>query len=616
MCREWLEDIERGFFQRYNRHLKNLEREILLRCYETNQRYEDIATELGYTTGSISGQAFQLWKLLSDVFGEDVKKKNLQGAVERFVKRDRRNPPTLPPSTLEPQVNFRIFISDRSQNPEPNLTEQLREALQEAGQVAFVGKNWWQRDNEELYEYDGFLLLVSSYSASESNIVIKEVQKAKQLRDARPDNKSAILLVHVNSLMSLPLNHPLHQELQGISQLEWHSSTELPALVGEIIKCLKIRDEWQALDGLESLIQNLSRLEISKNWLLTYIGENQLHKLSDLVCDLRNLNKRKIQSGYSYWGVGPTRMWERACSDPAYHMRENLQQFPRYARQFAQYVNKEHYNFVSLGVGEGSKDSNIIADFFNKDDDLRPRDDFLYLPVDMSLDMLRIAISRIQGLPLPRRIAIQRDIETKDGMAEIAQIAQVVGQQKPILYGFIGNTIANVEEPEQVLSNIVRVMRDEDLLLFEAQIVDASYLEENWLQTTMRSVREEYEGVSFRQFALSALLQNSDLSVEPIERDSCYLVNVYLQPWKYGQVLQIDCLFENNTDRQLYLTFANEDTTTLNLKEKIRLYRSRKFTQSTLKNLVRAMNLSILGTNTYLSDKGTGFMVMMLKRQN
>ncbi|MGL6339987.1 MAG: L-histidine N(alpha)-methyltransferase [Waterburya sp.] len=321
-----------------------------------------------------------------------------------------------------------------------------------------------------------------------------------------------------------------------------------------------------------------------------------------------------MRSGYAYWGVGPTRMWERACSDLAYHMHENIERFSFYAKQLANYVNKEQYNFVSLGVGEGSKDSSIIRDFFNKNEESKPRDDFLYLPVDMSLDMLRIAIGKIQELPSYRRIAIQRDIETKDGMKQIAHIAKILGQDKPILYGFIGNTIANVEDPEHVLNNIVQVMNPEDLLLFEAQIIDDSALKNNQLQKTIRSVREEYEGISFRQFALSALLQNSDLSIEPREKESCYLVEVSLQSWKHGQVLQIDCWFKNNTDRELYLTFSNEDTTTLNLEEKISLYCSRKFTSITLENFVQAMNLSILKTSTYLGNKGTGFMVMMLQR--
>jgi hypothetical protein len=574
-------------------------------------------SELNFGNGVIGGYAAELWNLLTDVFGEKekekekVRKTQLRGAVDRYVEKVRSQKRI--PDPPSPPKSFKIFISDRSQNLEPNSIEQLRSALQEADQEGIIGEDWLQRSDEELNKYDCFLLLISSHSADESDIIIEELQRARRLRESRSDKKLVILLIHANSCMSLPLNHPLHQKLQGISQLEWRSPSELPTLVKEIMKCLKARNEPQDIDELDLLIRNIRRLRISDNWMLTYVGENQLLNLGDLV---RNLRNHKIKSGYAYCGVGPTKMWTTACTDPCYHMWENIERFPQHARQLANYVNKKQYNFVSLGVGEGSKDNNIIRDFFYEGDRFKPRDDFLYLPVDMSLDMLRVAIGKIQKLPSYRRIAIQRDIETKVGMRQIAHIANVLGKDQPILYGFIGNTIANVEDPKHVLNNIVQVMKTEDLLLFEAQIIDDSALQDNQLQKTIQNVRGEYEGISFRQFALSALLQNSDLSVEPWEKDLCYLVEASLQPWEYGQFLQIDCWFKNNTDREIYLTFSNEDNTTLNLEEKISLYCSRKFTQNTLENFVRAMNLNILGTSTHLNDKGTGFMVMMLQRQS
>ena len=452
-----------------------------------------MAKELSYQTGTINGEAAELWKLLSDVFREKVTRKNLQGAVDRYVKEIILNNET---------SNLEIFISDRSLTPDLSATKELQESLQAIGKETIIGENWLHLKDEELDRCICFIIILSDRSVDESNIIIEEVRRARNLHDTRQNHTLATIFIHANSCMSLPLNHPLHKELQGISQLEWYSSTELSTLVAEIIECIETRNEQPIPQDLVSLIQNLRKLKISDNWMLTYIGENQLHKLGNLVHDLKN---RKIRSRYAYWGVGPTRMWERACSDPAYHMLENLKQFPLYARDLVQYVDREQYNFVSLGVGEGSKDSNIIRDFFNKDKHAKLRDDFLYLPVDMSLDMLRVAIGKIRELPSHRRIAIQRDIEIKDGMKQIAHIAKVLGRDKPILYGFVGNTIANVEDPEQVLNNIVRVMKPNDLLLFEAQIIDDSVLNNNLLQKTIRSVREEYEGISFRQFALSAL---------------------------------------------------------------------------------------------------------------
>jgi SAM-dependent methyltransferase len=608
MCKNWIESVDQGFYNKHGRYLDDLQREILLRCYNSKQKYEQIATELNFDVGHITGRAAELWKLLSDVFGEEVRKANLRSSVKRYLNRLDQTP-------LKP---FNIFISDRSSNSEPSKNEQLRGILQERRQETIIAEDWLQRSNEELNECICFLLIVSSHSVNEIDIITKELQKARELRETRQNRTLAILLIHVDSCLSLPLNHPLIQELQqGTTQLEWDFSTEISTFVEEIMQCLETENRRETLNEWELLIKKLRKLQISDNWMLTYVGENQLLKLNEFVNALKN-DTRRIQSCYSYWGVSPTQMWTIACNDPAYHMRKNLEEFPRYAKQLAHHVDKEHYNFVSLGVGEGSKDSSIVKDFFNRDESYIPRDDFLYLPVDMSLDMLRVAIGKIQELPSHRRIAIQRDIETKEGMEEIAHIANVLGKNKPILYGFIGNTIANVEDPEQVLSNIVRVMKPEDRLLFEAQIIDDFTLKnsEDRLQETIKSVVEEYEGISFRRFALSALLQNSDLSIEPREKDLCYLVEASLQDWKYGQLLQIDCCFKNNTDREIFLTFPTGDTTTLNLEEKINLYSSRKFAQTTLENFVQATNLRILGKKPHLSDKGTGFMVMMLRREN
>jgi hypothetical protein len=598
MSQDWLTIIEQKFYEIHRRYLKDLERDILRICYENpRDTYEEIATELGYTRGTIQGEAAQLWQLLSDVLGENVSRNNLRGAIDRGDF-----------SNSTPSTPFKIFISDRSNQTQPTITEQLQKTLQEAGQETIISDNWLQHTEEELKECIGFVLIVSSHSTDKTEIITQEVQKAKELRD-KPDKSLAIIMIHVNSLLSLPLNHSLHQELPSIPQLEWHSTTDPATLVEEMLKYLEEGNPPQ--DELDKLIKNLRKLKISDNWMLTYIGENQLQNLGDLVHSLKN---QKIKSRYAYCGVGPTKMWTIACNDPTYHMLENLQQFPFNAKQLAQYVNKEEYNFVSLGVGEGSKDSSIIRDFFNRDEDFKPREDFLYLPVDISLDMLRVAIGNIKELPSHRRIAIQRDIESKNGMKQIAHIAEVLGNNQPILYGFVGNTIANVEYPEQVLNNIIQVMKPNDLLLFEAQIINDFALTNSQIDQTVRFVREEYQGISFRQFALSVLLQNSDLSVEPREKDSCYVVEVSLQSWKHGQVLQIDCEFQNNTDRELYLTFSNEDTTTLNQEETISLYRSRKFTQTTLENFVQAMNLRILGKSTHLRDIGTGFMVMMLQK--
>lgn len=589
--------------------LRKLEEKKFLKGYS----YETLANEAGLASDDQVKRLFHpQWERRVQLETIEKIARVLDLMPTDIIAQDEWSPPD-----KEPNVDIaKILLSDRSQDT--SFVQQLRGALEAAEQPVFITE--LPSSDEELNGYDCFLLLVSSHSADISNIVMEEIRRVRQLRDAQSDRKPVIMLIHVGSPLSLPLNHALHRELQGIPQLEW-PQTDISTLVQEVIELLQAEPPVPMvnLDGWGQFLQNVSSLNLSRNWLLTYIGEDQLLKLGALVNDLINKADRRIQSGYSYWGVGPVQMWDRACNDPTYHMRKNISEFPHYAKQLAHFVDKECYNFVSLGVGEGRKDRSIISDFFNRNRSAKPREDFLYIPVDMSLDMLRIAVEKIQEtnpLPLYRCIAIQKDIETLKGMQEIAYIAQNLGAQKPILYGFIGNTIANVESPKQVLNNIVNAMRSDDLLLFEAQIINASTLESQQRQETMESVRREYLSDSFRRFAVSALLQNTDLTIAPTEKDNSYVVDVYLQQWEYGQVLQIDCFFENNTDRSLYMTLVNEQTVKLDEKERIRLYRSRKFTQPSLQNFVQANGLSILGEKHYLSEKGTGFMVMMLKRQN
>lgn len=509
--------------------------------------------------------------------------------------------------------NLKIFISDRSQNKEPDRVEQLRTTLSNAGYKTIINDNWLEFEEVDLDECICFILVVSSDSLNESEILIQEIQKAKDLQKTRQDRTLKILLIHANSYLPLPLNNPLSQ-LQSITSLELHSSTNLETLVEEIKRCIEAKEQKNSED-FTSLIHNLQKQENPNHWVVTYVGENQLLNLGELVGDLKENDNKKIRSKYAYCGSSPTQLWIEACNNPTYHMRENLRQFPNNIEQLAEYVDEERYNFVSLGVGEGSKDKSIIEKFFGIGKSSKPRNDFYYLAVDMSLDMLMTATREIQQLPSHRRIAIQRNIETKDGMEEIARIANELGKDKPLLYGFIGNTIANVDDPEQVLDNIVQVMNSDDLLLFEAQIINDSILETAERESIIRLAEREYEPKAFQKFALSALLQNSDLTVEPNQKDNCYRVRGDLKNCKHGIILEIECSFVNNTDENVYLTFSTGDNITLCRGDTISLYRSQKFTQTALENFVRSMQLNILNKSVYLNNNGTGFMVMMLQRK-
>ena len=523
-------------------------------------------------------------------------------------------------SSLEPEPDRpKVLLTGHKQHSLQN--QQLSQALEAAGQTVLLAQNWLQQSDDDLTQYDCFLLLVSNTSTVES--ISEQVQRVQRLRQGRPDDRPRYALIHVGAPISLPLNHPLHQDLQGVPQWEWNLeglATFVQVVQGlletELLTVSAIAsEESQSSNGWITLLQELSQHSASRRGLLVYTGESQLRRLEDLWADLEEKKNRRIQSGYAYWGLAPVYAWERACNDNIYHMKGNILRFSDYARPLAQYVDKELYNFVSLGVGDGSKDRGIIADFFNQSGSNQPRQDFLYILVDMSLDMLRLAIENIPRLPLPSRVAIQRDIETRDGIAEIAFISKTLGRRQPILYGFIGNTISNTEQPHRVLNNVAEVMQERDRLLFEAQTVDPSALESKQLQNTIDRVKREYLSEPFRRFAESALLQNTDLSITLPERNRFYTVEVSLQEWTEGKLLQIDCFFENKGDSPQYMKLVNGQVVTLDLGERIRLYRSRKFTPSALQTFVKNSGFNILGRNLYMSEQGTGFMVMLLQRE-
>jgi transcriptional regulator with XRE-family HTH domain len=506
----------------------------------------------------------------------------------------------------------KILILNYSLHQELSFFLQLKLALTEAQKIGVFINHEQDWSGIHLNDVECLVLLVSFDSQSIAQKILETIIKIKNIQKDLVDNIFSILFVHVQSLMSLPLNHELHQELQGIDQLQWQSSADMAALIQKI---MDINMMMKRLSNIKSFLPNLSQLEISKEWHLTFIAENQLKKLGALVSDLNNSSDRQIRSGYSYWGPGPAYMWERACTDRVgYHMHANISKFPEIARSLSHFIDPERYNFVSLGVGEGSKDKALISDFFCPEGASYPRDNFVYIPVDMSLDMLRISAEKTQELlPHHRCIGIQRDIETSEGMIEIAQVANLIGENQPVLYGFLGNTIANVESPEEVLKSISQIMRLDDLLIFEAQTITESALEK---QSSHETVRKEYLSGAFRRFVESVLLQHTDLRLNHIEMNNYYQVDVSLHDWNpYGRILLIDCFFENNTSQSLYITLINGDTITIGTQEKIRLFRSRKFPLSTLHNFVSAGNLDILEDNYFLNQsEGTGFGVMMLKR--
>lgn len=470
-----------------------------------------------------------------------------------------------------------------------------------------------EQDHQKPEAYDCFLLLKSAESKAET--FSEEIDLINRLQNEQLDKKLTLAVIHVESALCLPLDHPLNQKLKDVPQWQWSSSIT-KEVSQNLQSLLQTINSSPSVTEWTSLLRTISQMNSSANWLVAYAGENQMDQFKMLADDLGNETDRRVQSRYSYWGLGPAYMWDAACRNPTYHMKENLDRFPSFARplSLSQHFDRTRYNFVSLGAGEGTKDKDVIKDFFNERGCDQPRTDFLYIAVDMSLDLLRLAIEKIR-LPLHSCIAIQRDIETPVGIGEVAFISKLLGQQKPILYGLIGNTISNVQNPHDVMKNIASVMRDDDLLLFEAQIINPKALEENYEETSRR-IKNEYKNDAFLRFAESALLQYTDLPMTSDERRDAYDVDVFPQnPLNGSRLIRIDCFFINRRSENINLRLMNNAHVTWRPGEHIYIYRSHKFTPEALKELVQVNGFEIFDSSPYLSPTQTGFMVMLLHRK-
>ncbi|MBC6475957.1 MAG: hypothetical protein GDA48_26700 [Hormoscilla sp. GM102CHS1] len=69
--------------------LNGIQETIFRKCWEDRHiTYEQIAKSTGYQPDYLKQTGYKLWDLLTDAFGEKVKKKNLQSVLKRYLRRN------------------------------------------------------------------------------------------------------------------------------------------------------------------------------------------------------------------------------------------------------------------------------------------------------------------------------------------------------------------------------------------------------------------------------------------------------------------------------------------------------------------------------------------------
>jgi hypothetical protein len=79
-----LQFVDEAVYTNTGKRLNNLQRRIIAGILN-RQRYADVAETYGYSSQHVKKASYELLQMLSEVFGEPVKKSNLESVIERQI---------------------------------------------------------------------------------------------------------------------------------------------------------------------------------------------------------------------------------------------------------------------------------------------------------------------------------------------------------------------------------------------------------------------------------------------------------------------------------------------------------------------------------------------------
>jgi uncharacterized SAM-dependent methyltransferase len=313
-------------------------------------------------------------------------------------------------------------------------------------------------------------------------------------------------------------------------------------------------------------------------WSLSLIGEDQAAKLATLTGDLRGQvsstgDGKRITSGFLYLGAEPALAWANACGDHLYPvMRRSIESFDQRWCSIRAGLEKKPYHYVSLGPGNGQKDTVILHDL------RRDNANLCYVPVDMSTEMLRLGVhtqTRQLKLCRSRILSVQLDFSSQDNVAELRRLLDGLFDREAILFSLLGNTIANFENDAELLKMLTeQLLRPQDKFLLE--VATTRQLND----TLAQKAAEEYKhSRTFREFATSALMHYTDLQID--------MDSLLFRGWVEGErALLMKIIYQNRTGRHVHLTLPDRTGVPFPPEDTIHLCISRKYAHHYLDSLL------------------------------
>jgi L-histidine N-alpha-methyltransferase len=315
------------------------------------------------------------------------------------------------------------------------------------------------------------------------------------------------------------------------------------------------------------------------------VGEDQSRKLADLTNDLKRPystsgDEKQIVSGYSYWGIEPALAWQHACHDPYYPvMKDGIDSFTQRWNDLQPALAGPRFHYISLGPGNGEKDRTVLQT-------LQPRyPEMLYVPVDMSSEMLRICLQPIRDLPFIKTfrrqtLPVQLDFSDEENLDEMQKLRDRLMGDEPILWGLLGNTMANFEDDIELVERLASLLRPQDLLMLETATTT------ELADDVPERISTEYlRSKAFCEFVTSALHQHTDL---PINMDSLTITGETVA----DRCVAIKAVYHHG-DEDAKVTLPDRTVITLKHGDTIRLYISRKYAPEPLHAELRSLGLTV-----------------------
>jgi len=317
-------------------------------------------------------------------------------------------------------------------------------------------------------------------------------------------------------------------------------------------------------------------------WSLSLVGEDQAGNLAALMRDLRRRPSatgegKRITSGFSYLGPEAAIAWAKACRDPLYPvMKTSIESFDQRWRSIRAGLDRAPYHYVSLGPGDGQKDTVILRDL------RRDNPQLCYIAVDMSAEMLRLATQDLtRNLRLSSRqiLPVQLDFSSEENIAELARLLRGLFGGEPVLFSLLGNTMANFENDVELLRMLAsHLLRPQDRFVLEVATT------ERVDDARAQDAAEEYEGSrTFREFVTTALMHYTDLHVD---MDSVLFQGVREE----GRAVLVKIVYRSRLDHEIRIMLPDRTDVAFATDDTILLYVSRKYIRD--------------GLNALLSDSG------------